>query len=202
MARSHKEKLAALNLAPEDTPLSPLEPILDAKWRFMWKVGQRAEGASDDFPAVIPQQYPDWELKMNTWGDKLLSAVYTVAEMAAVGMGVEKTTFTSRMQGGAHLLAPTGSDLHKNDIGAVFAGFHYDISFMTIHGKSRYPGLYVWTRDWKKKAVKIPEGCLLLQSGTSFEHITGGYVLSGFHEVVYTEATKEAFRRRVPQFEA
>lgn len=161
-ARSHAEKLAALNLAPEDTPLSPLEPVLDAKWRFMWKIGARAEGASDDFPAVIPENYPDWELKMNTWGEKLLSAVYTVAEMAAVGMDVEKTTFTSRMKGGAHLLAPTGSDLVKNDIGAVFAGFHYDISFMTIHGKSRYPGLYVWTRDWKRKAVKIPEGCLLL----------------------------------------
>ena len=77
-----------------------------------------------------------------------------------------------------------------------------NISFMTIHGKSRYPGLYVWTRDWTKRAVKIPEGCLLIQAGTSFEHITGGYVLAGFHEVVYTEATKEAFRKRAEQFEA
>ena len=120
--------------------------------------------------------------------------------MAALGMGIEKTAFTSRMEGGAHLLAPTGSDLEKNDVGTVFAGFHYDISFMTIHGKSRYPGLFVWTRDWKKKAVKIPEGCLLVQSGTSFEHITGGYVLPGFHEVVYTDATKAAVERRAATF--
>ncbi len=139
---------------------------------------------------------------MNTWGNKLHSAIFTVAEMAAVGMGVEKSTFTSRMEGGAHLLAPTGSDLVKNDVGTVFAGFHFDISFMTIHGKSRYPGLYVWTRDWKKRAVKIPEGCLLLQSGTSFEHITGGYVLSGFHEVIYSEGTKEAFDRKQAKFDA
>eukprot|EP00354_Favella_ehrenbergii_P008235 CAMPEP_0170467300 /NCGR_PEP_ID=MMETSP0123-20130129/10927_1 /TAXON_ID=182087 /ORGANISM="Favella ehrenbergii, Strain Fehren 1" /LENGTH=371 /DNA_ID=CAMNT_0010733625 /DNA_START=74 /DNA_END=1189 /DNA_ORIENTATION=+ len=201
-ARNHSEKLSALNLAPEDTPESPLEPVLDAKWRFMWKIGERPDGASDDFPAVKPERYPDWEDKMNTWGGKLHSAIFTVAEMAAIGMGVEKSAFTSRMEGGAHLLAPTGSDLVKNDIGAIFAGFHYDISFMTIHGKSRYPGLFVWTRDWKKKAVKIPEGCLLIQSGTSFEHITGGYVLSGFHEVVYTEATKEAVKRRAQQFEA
>jgi isopenicillin N synthase-like dioxygenase len=116
--------------------------------------------------------------------------------MAALGMGVERETFTSRMQGGAHLLAPTGSDLQKNDVGAVFAGFHYDISFMTIHGKSRYPGLSVWTRDWKKRAVKIPQGCLLVQAGTSFENISGGYVLGGFHEVIYTEATKAAVERR------
>jgi hypothetical protein len=30
----------------------------------------------------------------------------------------------------------------------------------------------------------------------SFENITGGYVLAGFHEVIYTEATKEAVERR------
>lgn len=28
-----------------------------------------------------------------------------------------------------------------------------------------------------------------------FEHITGGYVLSGFHEVIYTEATKAALEK-------
>lgn len=28
-----------------------------------------------------------------------------------------------------------------------------------------------------------------------FEHITGGYVLSGYHEVIYTEATKAALER-------
>ena len=133
---------------------------------------------------------------MNLWGNKLHEATVTIAEMAAVGMNLDADTFTSRMDGGAHLLAPTGSDLEKNDVGAVFAGFHYDISFMTIHGKSRYPGLFVWTRDWKKRVVKIPQGCLLIQAGRSFEHITGGYVLAGFHEVVYSPATKEAVERR------
>lgn len=106
--------------------------------------------------------------------------------MAAIGLGLNKDTFTSWMKGGAHLLAPTGSDLKKNDIGAILAGFHYDIAFLTIHGKSRYPGLSVWTRDNKKMQVKIPDGCLLLQAGKTFEHITGGYVLAGFHEVIYT----------------
>ena len=31
-----------------------------------------------------------------------------------------------------------------------------------------------------------------MQAGSMFEYITGGYVLSGFHEVIYTEATKAA----------
>lgn len=44
----------------------------------------------------------------------------------------------------------------------------------------------------QKIAVKIPPGCLLLQGGSMFEHITGGYVLAGYHEVMYTEGTKAA----------
>lgn len=116
--------------------------------------------------------------------------------MAAIGLGLSKDIFTNYMKGGAHLLAPTGSDLKKNDIGAVLAGFHYDIAFLTIHGKSRYPGLYVWTRDNKKMKVKVPEGCLILQAGKTFEHITGGYVLAGFHEVIYTQETKDSYEKK------
>ena len=118
---------------------------------------------------------------MDKWGNKLEGAVYTVAEMAAIGMGLEKDKFTSCLKGGAHLLAPTGSDLAKNWEGAIFAGFHYDLSFLTIHGKSRYPGLFVWLRNNQKLQAKIPDGCLLLQSGITFEHMTGGYVHAGFH---------------------
>ncbi len=46
---------------------------------------------------------------------------------------------------GPHLLAPTGSYLggelaHE---GNVFAGYHYDMNFLTLHGRSRFPGLFV-----------------------------------------------------------
>ena len=161
----------------------------------MWKIGERPQEASDNFPQVIPEDFPEWQEKMDKWGYKLHDAVIQVAEMSAIGMGLDRSAFTDRMQGGAHLLAPTGSDLEKNDVGAIFAGFHYDIAFLTIHGKSRYPGLYVWLRNDQKLQVKVPNGCLLLQAGKTFEHITGGYVLAGFHEVVYTEKTKEAFEK-------
>lgn len=46
-----------------------------------------------------------------------------------------------------HLLAPTGSDLNKYKLGTIFAGYHYDLNFITIHGKSRFPGLFAWLRD-------------------------------------------------------
>lgn len=132
---------------------------------------------------------------MNTWGYKLHSAAFSVAEMAAVGMGLERDRFSKCLVGGPHLLAPNGSDLRVNKEGAILNGFHYDISFMTIHGKSRYPGLYIWLRNNQKMACKIPDGCLLLQAGITFEHVTGGFVHAGFHEVVVSDKTVEAFEK-------
>lgn len=42
---------------------------------------------------MVPQGFEDWEGKMNKWGDKLLEALNTVSEMAAIGMGIHKDTF-------------------------------------------------------------------------------------------------------------
>lgn len=44
-------------------------------------------------------------------------------------------------------------------------------------------------------ACKIPDGCLIMQAGIMFEWLTGGFVLAGYHEVIYTEATKEALNK-------
>lgn len=96
------------------------------------------------------------------------------------------------MVDGPHKLAPTGSDLTKYEVGTVFAGFHYDFNFLTIHGKSRYPGLFAWLRTGEKFTVNVPEGHLLLQAGKEFEYLTGGYINCGYHEVIYTDAVKEA----------
>lgn len=94
----------------------------------------------------------------------MISAVFTLAEMAAVGFHMPADAFTKRMEFGPHLLAPTGSNFNKyNKVGTVLAGFHYDLNFLTIHGKSRFPGLFVWTRDGTKTPVSVPDGCLLVQ---------------------------------------
>ena len=37
-------------------------------------------------------------------------------------------------------------------------------NFLTIHGKSRFPGLFIWLRDGRRLPVAVPEGCLLLQA--------------------------------------
>ena len=106
------------------------------------------------------------------------------------------------MKSGLHLLGPTGLDLEKYDVGAIVAGMHVDICLLTVHGKPRYPGLLIWSRDWKKQPVRIPDGCLLVQSGRTFEHVTGGYIPAGFHEVIYTEETKAAFEKKKAELAA
>lgn len=177
--------------------MSPENPVHDAKWRYYWKIGERPEGSVDNFPQVPPADgdFPDWAERMDNWGYKLHAAAFTVAEMAAVGMGLERDRFSKCLVGGPHILAPNGSDLRVNKLGAVLNGFHYDISFLTAHGKSRYPSLYIWLRNNQRLLVKIPDGCLLLQAGITFEHMTGGYVHAGFHEVVVSDKTVEAFEK-------
>lgn len=65
-----------------------------------------------------------------------------------------------------HLLGPTGSDLQSyGQEGAVLAGYHFDTHFLTIHGKSRFPGLNLWLKNGQKVEGAIPEGCLLVQAG-------------------------------------
>jgi isopenicillin N synthase-like dioxygenase len=102
-----------------------------------------------------------------------------------------------------HLLAPTASDLNKyGQKDTILAGFHSDLNFLTIHGRSRYPGLHIWARNTGKKiAVKIPPGnYLLVQAGKQLEHISGGLIKAGYHEVVVNEKTREVIaRRRVEQ---
>lgn len=183
----------------EDTPTKVIGR--DPKWRFFWPVGE--VNPETKFPAlnqpnVVPDAFKDkWPTMMNTWASCMINAVSTVSEMLALGMGLERDAFTSRMKYGRHLLAPTGSDLTKyNELGTVLAGFHFDLNYITIHSASRFPGLFIWLRNGKKLQVKVPPGCLLLQAGKQMEWLTGGYLEAGMHEVVVIEDTLKAVERQ------
>jgi len=193
-ARNHCARIKGLNST--EKPLTECPPEKDHKSRFFWRIGPPpADNAHRDLnmPPVVPKAFPKWADTMNGWGEAILNTVKTVSQMAALGFDLPANTFTDKMNCAPHLLAPTGSDLKKfGKLGTVFAGYHYDLNFLTIHGKSRFSGLYVWTRDNRKMLVKVPDGCLLLQAGKQFEWITGGHVLAGFHEVVVNEAALAA----------
>jgi len=192
-----KQMQAAIAAQPEsDKAVMPTGP--DIKCRYMWPLrrGERTvQVGFEDLNAecVSPQGIPEWGGQMDGWGEKMLGTVETVAEMAAVGFGLPADAFTSLMRNAPHILAPTGSNLARHSqLGACYAGYHSDLNFLTIHGKSRFPGLFVWLRDGRRTSVAIPDGCLLLQAGKQLEWLTGGAVEAGMHEVVCTEATRRA----------
>ena len=193
-----KDCLSRIDAMPEEH--RPHKPTTaDPKWRFFWRCGPRPE--SSDFPEqnlepVCPAAFPQWAETMDAWGAKMLGALEASAEMLAVGFGLPKAALKDLMHLGPHLLAPTGSDLARYDAeGTVFAGWHTDLNFLTIHGKSNFPGLYVWLRDGSKMAVKVPPGCLLIQAGQQMEYVTGGRVMAGYHEVIVDEAARAAAAR-------
>ncbi|KAI9189857.1 hypothetical protein H9P43_001292 [Blastocladiella emersonii ATCC 22665] len=174
----------------------------DPKWRFFHRIGPvptESKYPQLNTAPVVPAKFADkWLSVMDTYGQQLHDAVEMVAEVAAVGLGyADAKDFVNKAKFGPHLLAPTGSDLCRfNQLNTVFAGFHYDLNFLTIHGKSRYPGLHVWARNSGiKMSVAVPDGCLLVQAGKELEWLTGGAVLAGYHEVIVNEKTIEAAER-------
>jgi isopenicillin N synthase-like dioxygenase len=195
----------------------------DAKWRFFWRVGDRPAHGETKFPQlnaaqVVPRKFEaEWADVLDTFGAKLVTTLYTTAEMLALGLGLDKAAIADKMANGPHLLAPTGVDLSRHStpgddgrriiegdgagagdegVGAVtetvVAACHYDLNLLTIHAKAVYPGLYIWTRGGKRLPVSVPAGALLVQAGAQLEHLTGGAILRGFHEVVVDEKTVAA----------
>lgn len=189
---------AMIRNQPDGHRAAPLEAGggADPKWRFMARIGPRpatTQYAELNAAPVNPEGFEEWAGVVDGWGSKMLAAVSAVAELAAEGFGLPRTAFSDLMALGPHLLAPTGADLEKHGkLGRVFAGFHSDLNCLTVHGKSRYPGLHIWLRNGVRVPVRIPDGCLLLQAGKQMEWLTGGHVQAGMHEVVCSEATVAA----------
>ena len=191
-ARDHSERMNLLE-KPND-PKSPINPIKDAKWRYLYIIGAQGVESEDLLPDThVPSDFPEFKEYFDKWGYTMLDAVKIVTEMTALGLDLPRDYFIKLLNGGSHRLAPTGSNLLTQPVGTVFAGYHYDFNFLTIHGKSRYPGLSIWLRDGQKIPAAIPNDTLLLQSGKQFEMLTGGYIQCGFHEVIYTEGTQEKY---------
>ncbi|KAM7200873.1 hypothetical protein V8F20_005115 [Naviculisporaceae sp. PSN 640] len=197
-------------LEPSERPLDISAHSPDPKCRFFWRMveqppyktrfpGLNAANIVPDAPHIKER----WSPTMNQWGTSMKNAVEGLTEMAAVGLGLPAGTFKDAGRYGPHLLAPTASDLVKyGEKDTILAGFHTDLNFLTIHGRSRYPGLHIWARNTGKRiAVKIPKGnYLLVQAGKQLEHITGGLIKAGFHEVVVNEKTVEVINSRKQQY--
>ncbi|CAN8097749.1 unnamed protein product [Discula destructiva] len=197
-------------LAPDQRPLDIMGHQPDPKCRFFWKVVEHPPYKTE-FPGLnatnivpdAPHIKDRWAPTMDLWGTSMKNAVSGLAEMAATGLGLAEKTFSDAGRYGPHILAPTSSDLQKyGQKNTILAGFHTDLNFLTIHGRSRYPGLHIWARNTGKRiAVKIPQGnYLLVQAGKQLEHLTGGLVKAGYHEVIVNGKTVETIERRKVEF--
>ncbi|KIM47745.1 hypothetical protein M413DRAFT_439417 [Hebeloma cylindrosporum] len=197
-------------LDPSERPLDISAHSPDPKCRFFWKMSEvppyETKFPGLNAPNVVPQSEnlkERWPVTMEQWGKSMKSAVADLADMVAIGLGIPGETFRSAGQYGPHLLAPTASDLVKyGKKDTILAGFHSDLNFLTIHGRSRYPGLHIWARNTGKRIpVKIPPGNnLLVQAGKQLEHITGGLIKAGFHEVVVNDQTLQVIDKRKVAF--
>ncbi|KAK9413968.1 hypothetical protein SUNI508_11420 [Seiridium unicorne] len=197
-------------LAPSERPLDIKAHAPDPKCRFFWRMVEnppyKTEFPGLNAPNIVPDApkiHDRWAPVMNEWGVTLRNAVSDVAGMAAVGLGLPAEAFMEAGKYGPHLLAPTASNLDrygKKD--SILAGFHTDLNFLTIHGRSRYPGLHIWARNTGKRIpVSMPPGnYLLVQAGKQIEHLTGGLIKAGYHEVVVNDATLKVVERRKKEF--
>lgn len=81
---------------------------------------------------------------MNKWGSQLNRAGLTLSEMIAIGIGIDKNDLRKTIENGLQYFSPPAVDLSGTKQGDVITGFHQDLTLLTIHGRSRYSGLYAW----------------------------------------------------------
>jgi len=139
-------------ITQSERPITICPPGADPKWRYFWRIGDPP--SETNYPELNskqvipdPSKFPEWEKNMNSWGNAMINALYTISEMLAVGLGLPVQCLRMKIKNGPHLLAPTGSDLKKHGkLGTVLAGYHYDLNLLTIHGKSNFPALELWLK--------------------------------------------------------
>ena len=191
-ARDHSEFIRGLEVG--ERPRGKVEGREgDPKWRYFWRLSEDGAKGVEQVAQVVPAGFERWAEVMDGWGGKLMRALRDMVFMLEIGLNLERGQIWSKFKGGPHLLAPTGTDLNKYGrrecVDKAIARVHYDLNALTIHGKSRFPGLFIWTKEGKRVKCQVPEDCLLVQAGKQIEWITGGLIRRGMHEVVITEET-------------
>ena len=151
---------------------------------------------SKNYPGnVSPQDFPDLlptmrkvSLVMEKTGDAVLDAL-------SLSMGLEeKDSIKKFTKYGDHYTQNLCTlNIHEKPVGNVISKLHFDRELLTVHTRSNYPCLILYTTEEKSRRIvaKPPPGSLCVQAGLQLEWLTGGYFASGFHEVIVTEEAKE-----------
>lgn len=199
------------SLAPDQRPFTPTFPK-DPKERYMCGVGPRRSATR--FPVLTPPTrilpgHEKWHSVMGKWGSNMMRDAEMILDAYAGHYGLDRHR-VFRLKYGAHIVAPTSTNLLKYSPQTVVADTHADMGVLSGHEPSvavlyrpktaerkgwlvmkPCGGLIVWTRDGRRLRVAVPPGCRLFQAGFQFTHITDGRVLSGMHQVIVPPAAEE-----------
>ena len=85
--------------------------------------------------------------------------------MIAIGLKLPQDALSKTIINGLPYLSPPAVDLKTIKPGEIITGFHRDFDLLTVHGKSRYSGLYAWLLSGERFSVQVPDGHMLVQSG-------------------------------------
>lgn len=199
--KSEKQEVstALLNDIPySERPRSLDKPSCENKWRYLYAVGELRPKKDDKFldpENKNPEDFPEFENVMSSWGNQLLRAGETVSEMIAVGFKMERDSFLKKTKGAHSLLSPSAINLKGLNEETVISSIHYDFNFLTLHASCGFPGLYIWNRYNKRIPVDIPNDCLLVQNGEMLERLTSGYLKKSLHEVVFDNRLKSVLEQ-------
>jgi hypothetical protein len=154
-----------------------------------------------------------WHDIFNDFGMMMLEPATRLSGMLARGLDLPEDYFTRLMHDGHHKIAPTFASYYENpEPGSVQGALHQDIDMFAIHARGTHPGLYVYSEAGRRLEVRIPRGCLLVQTGRqlylkmrSMERageIRTRPIRAGWHEVVTTREAVESCREHIAAIES
>lgn len=84
--------------------------------------------------------------------------------------------------------------------GAIRAGAHQDINFITLLPAASEPGLEIKPRGGDWQAVDVPDGAIIVNIGDMLQELTNGSLPSTTHRVVNPETALSTARLTAPLF--
>ncbi len=141
----------------------------------------------------IPPNYKEWPKGREEFQGVMGTYHKEFTKLAALFMGflaefLEEATedITTSMQDAYNLirLAHYPAPRPEDDPQAVWAGAHEDLNALTLLPSSKVPGLQLMTKEGEWKAVNIPQGYILVNTGEQVQHKTAGWIRATRHQVV------------------
>lgn len=133
-----------------------------------------------------PKEMPQFEKAIEPYRQRLMEIAVQVMRIIAEGVNEPSEDVAESMQTAYNLLRLAHYPARKNgdDLNAVWAAPHEDLNAITLLPPSKVPGLQLMTKQGEWKAVSVPEGYLIVNTGEQLERKTAGYIRATRHQVL------------------